>query len=81
MKNNNKCFPVFTRTLTCYLAAKERRISAVLKDKNLATNYSVQEVKEKWFDIRLERNIMACGQYKTTGGGGDRTLNNNSRVH
>lgn len=72
---------MFFRTLRCYLAAKERGISAVLKDKNLATNYSVQEVKEKWFDIRLERNIMACGQNKTTGGGGDRTLSNNSRVH
>lgn len=31
-------------------------VSAALRDRNLTTNYRVQEVKEKWFDIRLERN-------------------------
>lgn len=44
----------------CYLAGKENGACAVLRGKNLATNYSIQEVKQKWFDIRLERNIMAC---------------------
>lgn len=37
-------------------------VSAVLKDTNLSTNYSVEEGKEKWLDIRLERSIMVYSQ-------------------
>lgn len=52
-------------TLTCYLAATGCEVSAALKDTNLATNYRVRDAKEKWFDIRLERDIMARRRSKT----------------
>lgn len=39
-------------------------VSVVLEQRNLEKNDSIQEVKLKWFDIRLERNIMT-GRGKT----------------
>lgn len=37
---------------TLFSAHTDSRVSAVLKDKNLATNYGVQEVNLKWFDLK-----------------------------
>lgn len=52
----------FSTGETCYLAARELEF---LKDRTPATNYSVQVVKQTWFDTRLEGNIIALWQNNT----------------